>query len=401
MGLPTKCTDIYEKELACQWIDITNIPAGKYTLVARVNWDNSPDKLGHVESRTDNNWAQVCIQVKRQNDSVWVEKETLNCTPYVDCKGIKYGASVNDCNGICGGTAQRGDLNNNNLQDTDDVQKYIKQAVNQSGTASTCADLNADGLISIYDAALLSSCLNYGKRHIHVGSSSFHDHCRFPQNIVNQKDTVYFKIQNYNPIGKYFDVAMHNPSTNVNGYQLEFSGVDISKVQSLVDTTKYPVKPSYGLTSRIVGSLSLQDSVIRKSPSFKPLLRVFFSNQATTKVEIIAATDVSDRDAFKAIGKIQGQSIFVSANKDLPLMDLNVSIQPNPTMNDALLSFYNPENEVFKLEIYDLSGKNIFVMNNIRNDEVQINTENFATGIYFYKLSGAVGFATGKLVVQK
>jgi hypothetical protein len=40
-------------------------------------------------------------------------------------------------------------------------------------------------------------------------------------------------------------------------------------------------------------------------------------------------------------------------------------------------------------------------MNNIRNDEVQINTENFATGIYFYKLSGAVGFATGKLVVQK
>ncbi len=401
MGLSPRCTDIYEKELDCQWIDITTIPEGRYTFVARVNWDNSPDKLGHTEARNDNNWAQVCMDIKRQKDSVWFVLDTTNCQEYKDCKGIKYGASVNDCKGICAGKTLHGDLNNSNSQDQDDVLRYMKQAINQGGTATPCDDLNVDGRISITDAAMLSSCMNKGKRHLHDGSSSFHDHCRFPQVVVNQVDTVFFKIQNYNPVGKYFDVAMYNPNTHVNAYQLKFTGVEIGKVQSLVDSTKYNAKPIFGLNTRIVASLNLLDSTIRKSPSYKPLLRVHFLNQATTKVEIEAINDVTDRDGFTVMGKVEGSSIFVSSNKDMPLMNLNVSIQPHPVTNTSYLTFYNPENEVFQLEIFDISGQSMMKIKDIRQNEIELSTEQFASGLYVYKLSGGAGFASGKMVVQK
>ena len=48
MGISSGCGDIYDASLDCQWIDVTNVPAGDYTLVVRVNWDRSPDALGRV-----------------------------------------------------------------------------------------------------------------------------------------------------------------------------------------------------------------------------------------------------------------------------------------------------------------------------------------------------------------
>jgi NADPH-dependent 7-cyano-7-deazaguanine reductase QueF-like protein len=399
LGLSTGCTDIYERELDCQWIDITNIPAGKYTFVSRVNWDNSPDRLGRVESRTDNNWAQVCIEIKRIADSVWYEMDTVNCPVFTDCKGVKYGNTIVDCNGVCGGISQHGDMNNNKMQDTDDVLRYMKNAVNQSGTVSPCEDLNADGRISMTDAAMLSSCINYGKRHIHVGSSSFHDHCRFPANIFNTSDTVYFQIQNHNPLGKYFDIAMYNPSTEVNAYQLKIKGVDVWKAINLVDTSKYNAKPIVGLGTNIIGGLSVQDSVIRKSPSFKPLVRLYYNavtSNSTAQIE--AVTDVTEINAYSVVPKVVGNNLQIVRNNDIELMNLNVVLQPHPINHYAVLSFYNPENLPFQLEIFDLNGKSVMAQNNITVSEINISSENWSSGIYFYKLSGVAGYATGKII---
>ncbi|MFZ4543256.1 MAG: lysyl oxidase family protein [Saprospiraceae bacterium] len=401
MGLSNKCTDIYEKELKCQWIDITNTPAGQYTFVSRVNWDNSPDKLGRVESRTDNNWAQVCLEIKRQNDSVWFVIDTVNCQKFIDCKGVKYGSSVRDCKGECGGKSKFGDLNSNHEQDFDDVQKYVNQSVNQSGQSSSCDDLNNDGRISMTDAALLSSCLNYGKRHIHLGSSSYHDHCQFPQKVLNNKDTVYFKIQNYNPSGRYFDIGIFNPSTHVSAYQLKLQNVDINRIISITDTSKYPAKPFFGLGTNIVGSISMIDSFIRKSPSYKPLLRVYFNNNMSSKVEISEISDVIDRDGYGAIGKVEGQPLVIAKSKDLELMDLDVHITPHPVNNEAVLTFYNPENENFTLELFDINGKRVRLIPGFNSSEIKISSDNLPSGLYVYKLSGLAGFAFGKLVVQK
>lgn len=401
MGLSAKCDDIYERELDCQWIDVTNIPAGKYTFVARVNWDNSPDKLGRMESRNDNNWAQTCIEIKRTADSVWFQLDTLNCPSYKDCKGVKYGNSTADCEGKCAGTAVAGDNNGSKTQDTQDVLLYTKQAVNLSGEVKPCTDLNDDGRISMTDAALLNSCINNGKRHTHIGSSSYHDHCRFPQKTINLKDTVYFKIQDYNPSAKYFDVAMRNPATHVNAFQMTFSGVDIAKVTSLVDSSKYPVRLSYGVVSRSIGGISLPDSTIKKSASYRPLFRVHFSNQATTKVEIKAVTDITDNEGYSAVGKGSSTSINISANNDVQLRDLDIQVIPNPIVNQSVLSFSNPEAAPFELSIMSASGQVLQRIKNITSEEVTIDGTFLPAGLYLYRLQGEAGFGAGKILVTK
>lgn len=401
MGLSAGCSDIYEKELACQWVDVTNVPDGKYLFVTRVNWDNSPDKLGRVESRNDNNWAQVCVELKRVNDSITFTLDTSNCEVYRDCKGVKYGSSKRDCKGDCGGKAIEGDQNNNAMQDYDDVQRYLAQAVNESGTPSPCDDLNADGKITTTDAAMLASCLNYGKRHIHVGSSSYHNHCLFPQKILNDLDTVFFKIQNHNPTGKYFDVAMYNPRTYVNGFQFKLSNANIIKVDNLTDTSRYKAKIAFGLNSRIVGGLSLYDSTVVKSPSYKSLVRIYYANSTPTKVNLLEISDVTDRDGYGAVGKVVGEGINITDSKDVQLMNLNVVLFPNPVANNATIAFYNPEYEDFKLEIFDINGKLITQKARINSNEYTFSCDNIPNGIYFYKMIGESGFATGKFVIQR
>ena len=54
MGISAHCYDIYWSKLKCQWIDVTDLPDGKYTLVVRINWKNSADALGQVEKK---GWA--------------------------------------------------------------------------------------------------------------------------------------------------------------------------------------------------------------------------------------------------------------------------------------------------------------------------------------------------------
>ena len=57
------CADIYSAALACQWIDITSVPDGAYTLRVVTNPRNHVSEL-----RYDNNSAEV--QVVISGDSV-------------------------------------------------------------------------------------------------------------------------------------------------------------------------------------------------------------------------------------------------------------------------------------------------------------------------------------------
>ena len=63
MGISVGCGDIYGSGLDCQWLDITDVDTGFYTMAIKVNWDQSPDALGHFETDYLNNWAQVCIHI--------------------------------------------------------------------------------------------------------------------------------------------------------------------------------------------------------------------------------------------------------------------------------------------------------------------------------------------------
>jgi Lysyl oxidase/Secretion system C-terminal sorting domain/Dockerin type I domain len=400
MGLSVGCTDIYERNLACQWVDMTDVPAGKYTLVARVNWDNSPDRLGRMETRNDNNWAQVCLELKRQKDSVWYVLDTTNCPIWKDCKGIAYGNATVDCEGSCGGKALGGDINKSQKVDNQDIVAYTQSALSENETPTTCNDLNADGRISVTDASLLASCIAFGKKHIHAGAGDTHDHCQFPVKANNQQDTVKFSIQNYNPIGKYFDIAIHNISKEVNAYQLKLSNVQITKVRNLIDSTKYPAKVFATLNKGIVLGISYEDSVIVKNATKKALLRVHFSNNATTNVCIDAVTDVTDRNGYSLVGKIEGQCQKISSDKTPILMNLNPVIYPHPIENTSVLEFYNPENQSFMLEIYDINGRLVHKSEPHSDSQFTIEKDKLGVGFFLYKIRGENGFAAGKIIVE-
>lgn len=153
MGISANCGDAYENSLDCQWIDLTGLPAGFYTLVVRVNWDKSPDKTGRPEARYDNNWAQACFRLKFDSDGNPAIEEKNDCPMYADCFGETFGPAQPDCSGECGGVLLHGDWDLDTLRAMSDIEQYLAVSLDGSATATPCFDLDADGDLDVYDAA--------------------------------------------------------------------------------------------------------------------------------------------------------------------------------------------------------------------------------------------------------
>ncbi|NNE28206.1 MAG: hypothetical protein HKN16_01125, partial [Saprospiraceae bacterium] len=85
-GISAGCGDIYGSGLPCQWVDVTGVPDGTYSLVVRANWDASPDANGVYESTYDNNEAEVCFNLTRDsNGDPEIEVLGNSCNPNTDC----------------------------------------------------------------------------------------------------------------------------------------------------------------------------------------------------------------------------------------------------------------------------------------------------------------------------
>jgi len=88
----------------------------------------------------------------------------------------------------------------------------------------------------------------------------------------------------------------------------------------------------------------------------------------------------------------------VQWTQDIETHDISFNLYPNPTS-----SFFTIENNDFsikKIELFDLSGKIISVIDNCENANIQINLENFSNGIYFAKITTSKGITTQKVVKQ-
>lgn len=79
--------------------------------------------------------------------------------------------------------------------------------------------------------------------------------------------------------------------------------------------------------------------------------------------------------------------------------DNSVSIYPNPFDNTATLHISNVSGNV-SLALYDVLGKEVKNIMNIKNENVQINRDNLPDGIYFYQVRNNDNtIATGKIVL--
>ncbi len=266
-GISAGCGDIYGFGLDCQWIDITDVPNGIYTLVVRVNWDKSPDANGVLETNYFNNWAQVCIHIQADALGSRYIQVVEECEPYVDCAGEIYGDSQIDCQGICGGPNQRGDLNKNFVLDSLDLQQYLNGILIGEET-NACNDLHQDNEWNIVDAVLLNECLIQN-------DAVVNGPCNFPYNVVNINDTTTFVIDDSNIANQYLDVYIKNADNYLLAFQMSVGGgVRIDSIEwTYPNIENYDFEMDHNF-SIIYGMI--KDGVpLPKSNVFVPLFRIY------------------------------------------------------------------------------------------------------------------------------
>lgn len=112
-------------------------------------------------------------------------------------------------------------------------------------------------------------------------------------------------------------------------------------------------------------------------------------------VQLIVSNSCGSDTTMQAI-PISNTSINnIEATKQLKL-----SVQPNPFKDFTILSFDNPEQATFNLNITDLQGRNVRNYLNIITGTIRIDKKELASGTYLYTLIGKETSATGKLIVQ-
>ena len=282
-GITAQCGDIYNSGLQCQWIDITNIPDGLYTMVVRVNWDHSPDKLGHYETRYDNNWGQMCININRSSGTTSVTLAET-CNPFVDCAGEIYGSAQPDCDGNCNGIRKAGDLSLNYQRDNSDRGLYANAILQNSLTAAPCNDLNLDNKISITDLAYLNACL---MQQAGMTDDHGHDHCDLPAfNIYNPNDTAWFSIGNYSTANQYVDIYLRSPSAHLQALEFNVSGLTIASAV-MAPLGDYNPNVYYNAATGKVIIYANDTTHLDNIADFTPFLRLYYSNPSITLSNVL------------------------------------------------------------------------------------------------------------------
>ncbi|MBX7226728.1 MAG: T9SS type A sorting domain-containing protein [Chitinophagales bacterium] len=392
MGISHGCEDIYDSELDCQWIDITNVDTGDYTFVVRINYDRSPDAAGSVEQRYDNNDAYYCIHIGRNAQNKPTYQFRNDCPQFTDCSGEPFGIGQPDCEGICKGFAKIGDYNKDRIINQPDVEAYFTASLNRED-AVPCNDLNADGTLNIADAALAQDCHLKGENYV-PPTGGLQDHCEFPNLIANWQDTAFLEMST--PNGSYIDVFIRNPNFSILGWQFSMKGIQIDSVLSLISSPLYNTHLDFNSVTGNIASLSYNELLINSSNVPQPFLRVFYS--LPENEVCIDTVHAIVNDKYERVSKVAGacKTLTRIFNNVTPL---NSGIYPNPLQHHATLTFSNPKNESFLLEIIDLQGKIIDNFGLINGSKYELNQLNYTPGIYFYRLSGSV-VEIGKMVIR-
>jgi hypothetical protein len=386
MGITAGCGDIYSSGLECQWIDVTDVDTGLYTFVNTTNWDNDPDALGNVETNLMNNWAQLCIYIGRDINGAMYVEQLEDCEPYVDCQGQIYGPAQPDCEGVCAGTALRGDINVDATQDNLDAHVYVTDILANDITPTTCNDLNADGDIDVYDASLMVDCSLTNDGHI---TGSAHDHCNFPYGVTNIYDTVQFSIGAVNHTEQYIDIYIKNPGNFVPAYQFELSGLTILSVENLIDPAVYPITPEWSLGGSEVIGISYQDSLIPKFLNPEPLCRIYYFELTDTLIcisDIKSVVNQNYEETITSVDPFNACIVAYTGVDELVSGGVELHLFPNPMEESSTLQINNRFNANISVSLIDPSGKMVRDYGNVTTTQLTINKNDLSAGFYFVQV---------------
>jgi hypothetical protein len=397
MGVTAGCGDIYSSGLPCQWIDITDLAAGTYTFVVRVNWDQDPDALGRIEKTYENNWAQACFTLTYASDGT-PEVDFINdCPTYTDCAGVTFGDAREDCAGVCQGTALHGDLNQDLTRNIADVATYLTTALNENQSVTSCSELNENGAIDVFDAALLQECVLHGDEPAYWGSRF---PCMFPTGVDNSKDIVYLLPGTLDTFAKTFDVMMVNPYNKMIGYQFSVSGLEVESVENM--TTGYNATVQFTSNGEFV-ALSGDESFIKKNILPTNFMRIHYKKLTAWVIcvsEIKAIINSKYQRSNALLGDPNCVITGISGTKDLNEKAFAVFAQPNPFEEQTDFFFNNPDNDAIDFTLLDLTGRVLRTYSNLRGEQMTLQRGNLNSGIYIYAVKTKQGVVSGKISVE-
>ncbi len=392
MGITAHCGDIYSSGLECQWIDITDVDPGDYIFAVRINWNQAPDALGRYEMDYDNNWAQVCLTVFEDANGDKDFTVNPNCSNYQDCNGTPFGSEVIDCEGTCGGATVSGDLNTDTNRDLQDVNLYTQGILTNNIAATPCTDMNDDGIISVWDAALIQECFYNG--------TPFNNACVFPHGLYNPFQTSHLIIDEIDLSQNYIDIYIQNPSNFVKAFEFNLSGLNINTIIPLYNTTNFNCNPQYNSSGKIIG-IATDNSFMQKNTNATPFLRVYhngFNEEDVCISEIVHFVNADfEAIAIDTLGACQ-QVQFAGLN---PYdMQNYLIISPNPAQDLIYIqSFISGENA--EIQIKSISGQVLYKTNvNSGDAKIELDISAYAKGIYLIELHSEHSVKTQKLVKE-
>jgi hypothetical protein len=408
MGISHGCGDIYGAGLSCQWIDITDVDTGRYTFIIRVNWDQSPDKLGHYEKRYDNNQALVCLHLYYDAGGYKVFDIIPNCAASVDCAGDTFGNAVLDCEQVCNGSHIRGDVNINQAADAVDYDLYLNGIKEDTLLFRTCIDLNEDSLITVTDAARLNGCMRQtAGNHNHPGNyQNTHKHCDFPFNIYNPFDSVTLRIVNVDWQQRYVDISVLNPSCFLLAYEFRMHGLIVDSVKNLA-LGNYTPDIRYSSSGHIVG-ISTDENALFKQPAPLNFLRVHYNALTDTFICIQEIVAMVNGNYEEVKGKIGGSCLeepndSVDVTSIPSLSSDNLMIVPNPTSGVFDLYLDGSSMRGSDIFVVDALGRKIFAATYTDySNRLTINLTDVAAGIYTVQIKlGNNSLSKRLMVVDK
>ncbi len=400
MGITAGCADSYSSGLSCQWIDVTDVPTGHYTLVVQVNWDHSPDKLGRVELSYDNNIGYVCLNINRGLNNILSVNVIPACSPIIDCLGDTFGLAKTDCLGNCNGLRLSGDLDVDNDRDSLDFANYMSDIVN-GVTPVPCNDLNGDNALTVTDAARLNACVRDSLGiHTHpVGTQNTHPHCLFPYNIVNINDTVKIGFGIFNTTSKYLELNVLNSTCRLLGLDFTVNGLTIDSVICIY--TGFSPIITWNANGHIAMFASNEINLDKKLSAI-PLLRIYY-HQLTSQFICLNTFEASVNANYEETIKSIFNGCVVSTGISHVYNNSMLSLTPNPSKGIFTLKTNTLNGETATVEVYDALGNIILNKSEILNDQNGniIDMTGNQEGVYLLLVRTKNLTATQKLMLMK
>jgi hypothetical protein len=358
----------------------------------RVNWDNSPDKLGRIESNLYNNWGQVCLEISKNSSGRRFAKVLNECNPYVDCLGQVFGPARRDCNGVCEGTAVHGDINGDSLRDQEDFNLYLNGITDGSLSSNSCRDLNGDGVLNAADLALIQNCLSQ------TDSVSQSENCSFGPLFNNTESLVKFGIDSISVLDGYADLTIQNLQDEVSAFQFRISGLipDSVRFLSLADSGEVILKSNPGGS---ILSVMKGNRIPRNNQAVR-FLRVYFDSISGNQL-CISSIQVAMSPAQHILANQAGPC------KNIPQISrvksrksgLICKVVPNPFRTETTLYFPEIKNQSGQLRIFDSQGRLVFSEANMSGNSYLLKNKELPPGLYHFVLQSSELFS-GKLLLQ-